>query len=129
MDKGTINVKIWVLSRDLDPDEISVMLNLKPTAAFRKGDRRGKGSLEFDRCHWHYESGPQEELVAWEKAKAMIAIVQDHQEAFKKLRNAGADLGFGISFRTGDYSLGMVLANDDLRLLATCGFMIDIALY
>ncbi|UCH21780.1 MAG: DUF4279 domain-containing protein [Deltaproteobacteria bacterium] len=117
-----------VYGKDLEPDDVTALLGIKPTRSFRRGHKVGPNSPPIPHGAWFLEirgeapEGPDVQL------RKLLMRLPDSEDVWRKLRSRyEVQLRFGI-FMSG-WNKGFDLAPDLIVRLAKMGVELDFSIW
>lgn len=117
-----------VYGKDLEPDDVTKILGIKPTRSFRRGHKRGPNSRSIPHGAWFLEirgdapEGPDAQL------RNLLMRLPDSEDIWRELRSRyKVQIRFGIFMC--DWNKGFNLAPDLIIRLAKMGIELDFDIY
>jgi hypothetical protein len=106
-----------IMGKDLDPEEISGALGLKPTQSHRRGDARpsakGRAYAPFDEGLWSLASTRGDEAALDEHLDDLLPRLASRMPALDALKKEGLrrDVFIGVFSREGNFGYAISAAN------------------
>ena len=127
-------VTLRVFGNELDPDEISYLLQCEPTSKARKGDivdDDGKGHQRVSPIgKWSLHSGEPEDLALEEQVLKILSRVTEKREVWQRLtQQYKVDLFCGVFLNEGSWNRGFSLSPTILKELAARNLEIGFDIY
>ncbi len=124
-----IRISLRVIGDDLDPDEVTRLLQCQPSRAYRKGDIIPAPYKRIAHTGvWKLEGQEPEIYNLDEQLNTLLASVTSNLEVWKNLTNRyNANIFCGLFL--GDFNRELALSPQSMKALADRGIYIDFDIY
>lgn len=126
-------VCLRIMGHDLDPLEISRLLELEPTAFHARGDQRtgasGKRYSQYTEGLWAWAPGVDESEPVAEHLRMLVDVLERKATLLQRLRKLGLRMDIFIGLFGPDSNFGVSLSADLLERLGRLGVDLDFDIY
>jgi hypothetical protein len=122
-----------VMGKDLDPSEITTLLNMHPDTFHCCGDssvgKSGRRYADYTEGLWAFDSSVDETCSINEHLESIVTKLWKHRDLLQEFRNRGYKIDIFVGIFGIDDNLGFVLQNTLLRRVMQLGVDLDLDLY
>lgn len=122
-----------IIGKDLDPSEITNLLNMPPDQSHRCGDpnmsQPGHRYADYTEGLWALHSSVDETHAIDEHLEALVTKLWKHRDLLQEFRNRGYKVDIFVGIFGIDDNMGFVLKNTLLTRVIQLGVDLDLDLY
>ena len=122
-----------IMGQDLDPSEITKLLNLHPDQSHRCGDpnmsKSGRRYADYTEGLWALDSSVDETHAIDEHLEALVTKLWNHRALLQEFRKRSYKMDILIGIFGIDDNMGLVLKHTLLRRVMQLGVDLDLDLY
>jgi hypothetical protein len=127
---SSIQVRIVLTGKSLDPHLITQELGLEPTKTWRLGDRIGKSQLSFEHDGWCFSLPKSETLDLGKEIRRLLDLLGPCRAAIRNLQTEhGPDVEIACEVWIGEHTPSVHLEADLLADLSAMGACLDVDLF
>jgi hypothetical protein len=122
-----------IMGQDLDPSEITKLLNMHPDQSHRCGDpsisKSGHTYADYTEGLWALDSSVDETHTIDAHLEALVTKLWKHRDLLQEFRKRGYKMDIFVGIFGIDDNMGCVLKNTLLRRIMQLGVDLDLDLY
>lgn len=128
-----VELELRVMGRDLEPQEVSRLLELEPTISHKRGDDRtgkaAKSSSEYSEGLWAWGPSLAEIEPLAEHVRALVDVLEPKIAVLQHLRNLGLRMDIFIGIFGSDNNFGFTMSPELLEKLGRLDIDLDFDVY